>query len=100
MENVSTSSQTDNSTEIVSLPLRTRSGSKISSNNTLSVNDVQAKLDEFSSELNSLHRLVLLNCKPEEKANLKFSLLHLKKSITMALEELGTGLNSTSYQFK
>lgn len=100
MENVSSSSQTDNSTEIVSSPLKTQSDSKISSNNTLSVNDVQAKLDEFSSEFNSLHRLVLLNCKPEEKANLKFSLLRLKKSITMALEELGTGLNSTSYQFK
>lgn len=100
MENVSSSSQTDNSTEIVSSPLKTQSDSKIISNNTLSVNDVQAKLDEFSSEFNSLHRLVLLNCKPEEKANLKFSLLRLKKSITMALEELGTGLNSTSYQFK
>lgn len=95
METVSTSSQTANSTEI-----STQSEAKLSSNNTLSVNDVQTKLDEFSSEFNSLHRLVLLNCKPEEKANIKFSLLRLKKTITMTLEELGTGLISTSYQFK
>lgn len=100
MENVSTSIQTDKSSEISSSPLKSQSDSKINSDNILSVNDVQRKLDEFSSEFNSLHRLVLLNCKPEEEANLKFLLIGLKKSITMALEELGTGLMNTSYQFK